>query len=65
MDLEDHKCLLITSLAIFSSQITKEKQVIDPSQQVFLPALDGMLSMSEKTSAPLNHAEQVCRPEIY
>ena len=64
MGLEGRKCLLIKSLTVFSSQITKEKQVIDPSQQVFLPALDGMLSMSEKTSAPLNHAEQVCRPEI-
>ena len=46
-------------------QNTKKKLAIDPNQQVFQPTLDGKISMSVKTSLPLNHAEQVCRAEIY
>ena len=40
----------------------KKKPAIDPSQEVFQPALDGKISMSDHA---LDHAEQVCRAEIY
>ena len=46
-------------------QNTKKKPAIDSSQWVFQPTLDGKISMSEKTSLPLNHSEQFFRTEIY
>ena len=44
---------------------TKKKPAIDLNQSVFQPTLDEKVSICKMTFLPLNHAEQVCRAELY
>ena len=48
-----------------SAKNWEKKPAIDPSQHVFQSTLDGKISMSEKSSLPLNHVEQLCRVDIF
>ena len=48
-----------------SAKNREKKPAIDPSQQVFQSTQDGKISMSEKSSLPLNHVEQDCRVDIF